>query len=267
MVAGGGPFSDLLHRDTERKEPVMQQTVQSSTTTNLVAILRKLRPDDVFFPAMAVVILTVVVIGFAQSYFLPGMVFAKLPNTLVHIHGALFVAWIFLLLLQNALVAIRRVQWHKTLGILGVILPPLMVVFGVLTVFDSIRRNGTGLPAELILVGDFGQLALFVGLTCWAMLARRNPAAHKRLMILGTLAMIGPAVNRWPFPAALRLPGTIGVCLALPLLIVGYDAWSLRRIHRTTLIGYLLIACQILTLLPISSMRIWQPWVDWIRRG
>jgi hypothetical protein len=82
------------------------------------------------------------------------MVFAKLPNALVHIHGALFVSWIFLLVIQNVLVAARRVKWHMTLGILGVILAPLVVVFGVLTVFDSIRRNRTGIPAELILVSD-----------------------------------------------------------------------------------------------------------------
>jgi hypothetical protein len=68
---------------------------------------------------MAVLILEAVVYGFAQSYFLPGMVLAKLPNKLVHIHGALFVSWIFLLLIQSLLVAIRRVRWHRTLGVLG----------------------------------------------------------------------------------------------------------------------------------------------------
>ena len=76
----------------------------------------KPRSDDIFFPAMSVLILAVVVFGFAQSYFLPGLVFAKLPNALVHIHGALFVSWIFLLVLQNFLVAVRKIKWHITLG-------------------------------------------------------------------------------------------------------------------------------------------------------
>src|SRR5271156_1115580 len=115
----------------------------------------KVRADDIFFPAMALLILGVVVLGFAQSYFFAGMLRAKLPNTLVHIHGALFVSWIFFLVIQTSLVAIGRVKWHMTLGIFGVILPPLMVVFGVLTLFDSIRRNGTALAPELLLVGDF----------------------------------------------------------------------------------------------------------------
>ncbi len=56
----------------------------------------KLRADDIFFPAMALLILGIVVTGFGRSYFLAGMVRAKLPNGLVHVHGAVFVLWIFL---------------------------------------------------------------------------------------------------------------------------------------------------------------------------
>jgi hypothetical protein len=217
----------------------------------------KPRADDVFFPATSLLILTVVVFGFAQSYFLPGMVFAKLPNALVHIHGALFVSWIFLLVLQNVLIAARKIRWHIALGILGVILPPLMAIFGVLTVFDSIRRNGTPIPPQLILVGDFGELAVFLVLVAWAMIVRRSPAAHKRLMILATMALTGPAINRWPFPPDIRLLGTLVVFLILPLLVVAYDLWSTRRVTRTTAIGSGLIYVQALTLIPIASLSFW----------
>jgi uncharacterized membrane protein YozB (DUF420 family) len=224
----------------------------------------KLRPDDIFFPAMALVILAVVVIGFAQSYFLQGLVLAKLPNKLVHIHGAIFVSWIFLLVIQNGLIAARKIRWHIALGVFGVILPPMMVVFGVLTLFDSIRRAGTGLPAGLLLAGDLEELALFAVLIAWAMIVRRTPAAHKRLMIMGTLAIVGPAVNRWPFSEAMRLPGTIAVILGLPLLVVAYDVWSLRRPHRTTIIGTACIWIMALTLIPISQMSFWNPLIRWI---
>jgi uncharacterized membrane protein YozB (DUF420 family) len=227
----------------------------------------KRRADDIFFPALAVAIVAVVFIGFAQSYFLPGMVFAKLPNALVHIHGAIFMSWIFLLLLQNLLVAGRRVKLHMTLGVLGLIIPPLMAVLGVLTVFDSIRRNGTGIPAELILVGDCEELALFLCLIAWAMLKRRDAASHKRLMFLGTMAILGPAFNRWPFPDALRIPGTIAGLILMPLLIVAYDLWSRRKVHFTTWVGTAAILIQAFTLLPLSTLPIWTPIVVWIRKG
>jgi hypothetical protein len=222
---------------------------------------QKNRADDIFFPAMALLILVIVVTGFAQSYFLAGMVRAKLPNTLVHIHGALFVSWIFLLLIQTTLVSVRKLRWHIALGVMGIILPPLMLIFGTLTLFDSIRRAQLGIPPEILLVGDLEQLILFVVLIAWAMIARRNAASHKRLMILGTMAILGPAIDRWHF----GLPVTIGVSLALPLLIVGYDLCLLRRVHRSTAIGYAMVATMILTLLPVSSLPVWQHCIHWIR--
>ena len=83
--------------------------------TATVSSPQKLRADDIFFPAMALLILSVVVLGFAQTYFFAGMLRAKLPNTLVHIHGALFVSWIFFMAIQTSLVAMGRVTWHRNL--------------------------------------------------------------------------------------------------------------------------------------------------------
>ncbi len=213
---------------------------------------------------MALLILVIVVVGFAQSYFLAGMLRAKLPNTLVHIHGGLFVFWIVFLMIQASLVAMGKVKWHMTLGLFGAILAPLMIVFGVLTLFDSIRRNETGIPPELLLVGDIIELALFAILTSWALLVRHDAASHKRLMILGTLAMLGPAIDRWPIP---HTPlGTIGVQLALPLLVVAYDLWSRRRVHRSTAIAYATILIALLAAFPAAGLTIWQPVIAWIGR-
>jgi len=146
-------------------------------------------------------------------------------------------------------------------------LPPLMVVFGVLTLFDSIRRNATGLPPQLLLVGDSEELIVFAVLIAWAMIVRRKPAAHKRLMILGTMGILGPAINRWPFPDAIRLPATLALTLVLPLIVVAYDLWSMRRVQRETLIGTSLIFVAALTLIPVVNLPLWQPVVRWILRS
>jgi hypothetical protein len=103
---------------------------------------KRLRGEDVFFLTMVLLILAAVIIGFGQSYFVRGMVFAKLPNALVHVHGALFVSWIVLLVIQTVLVSVNRIQWHMRLGILGVVLAPLMVIVGTWTILDSIHRRG-----------------------------------------------------------------------------------------------------------------------------
>lgn len=163
----------------------------------------RLRSDDIFFPAMALLLLLIVVTGFAQSYFLAGMVRAKLPSTLVHVHGALFVSWILLLLLQASLVAVHRVKLHMTLGILGIILPPAMVIVGTLTLFGAVRSDRVDIPPEILLTGDLAQLLVFIVLISWGLLARNNPASHKRLMILATMAIIGPAISRWTSASSL----------------------------------------------------------------
>jgi hypothetical protein len=62
------------------------------------------------------------------------------------------------------------------------------------------RHPASVVPPELLLVADLENLALFVVLTAWALLVRRNAASHKRLMILGTMAILGPAIDRWPIP-------------------------------------------------------------------
>jgi hypothetical protein len=224
---------------------------------------RRLRSDDVFFPAMALLMLAIVVAGFAQSYFLPGMVFAKLPNALVHVHGLLLVSWIVLMAAQNALVAARNVRLHMRLGVLGFVMPPLMIVVGMLTLIDSIRRAQVPVPAEIILVGDTEELVLFVVLTGWAMAVRRNPIAHKRLMLLGTIALLGPAIDRLHILDSIVV--TILINLAIPMLLVAYDLFSLRRVQRTTVVGYAMIAAAILTLLPISQLPVFHAAVAVIR--
>jgi len=229
----------------------------------MVVLKPRMRADDIFFPAMACLILAIVVTGFGRSYFFAGMMLAKLPNTLVHVHGAVFVLWIFLLVAQPWLVSAHKLSWHMKLGALSIVLLPPMSILGILTLLDYIRRAQPDDGLEMLLVGDMGILILFVGLTTWGLLARRDSAAHKRLMILGTMAIMGPAIGRWN----LGIPVSLGVIFALPLFVLAYDLWALRRIHRTTAIAICLTATWVLTLAPLSNLPIWHRCVDWIRHS
>lgn len=222
----------------------------------------KTRSDDIFFPAMAFLILGIVVTGFGRSYFLAGMMRAKLPNLLVHIHGAVFVLWIFLVVAQTSLLAMHKVRWHMKLGVLSLIVLPSMCILGVLTLFDFIRRAKPDEGPELLLVGDLEILTLFLVLTSWGLLARRDAASHKRLMILGTIAIMGPAVARWN----LGVPITLGILLGLPLLVLAYDLFAFKRVHRTTAVAVASTATWVLTLMPFSKLVFWHRCVEWIRR-
>ena len=189
------------------------------------------------------------------------MIRAKLPSAVVHIHGALFVTWIFLLVAQSSLIPFHKVKLHMTLGILGFILPPMMVVAGILTLFGAVRRGIADIPPEFLLAGDLENLVIFIILIAWGLLARRNGAFHKRLMILGTMAITGPAIDRWGF----GLNFTIGVILALPLPVVVYDLLFAPRVHRTTIVACAMIFTAMLTLFPASRLGFCQHLITWIR--
>jgi hypothetical protein len=50
-----------------------------------------------------------------------------------------------------------------------------------------------------------------------------------------------------------------------PLLVLAYDLWLLKRVHRTTAVATALIALVILTVLPFSKLAFWHQWLVWIR--
>jgi hypothetical protein len=156
--------------------------------------------EDIFFLVLTALIIVVVFIGFARTYFLAGIFMAKLPSRLVHLHGALFTSWIVLLAAQVVLVSIGRLRWHMRLGVLGMFVAPLMVVVGFATLVAAVRRQFAP-PAllRIILVVDTLTLCMFAGLVLSAYLARRDAAAHKRLMLLATCIILGPAITRWPY--------------------------------------------------------------------
>ena len=214
--------------------------------------------ERVFFCAVAVLIALTVLLGFAKTYFLAGVFAAKLPSMLVHIHGALFTSWIGLLTTQIILISLGRVRWHMQLGTVGMFLAPLMVAVGFATLFVSLRRP-TGLrvlplPVQHgITAVDTLTLCLFAALTLWAFRARHDAAAHKRLMLLATITILVPAIARWPFTFVNGPFGALPVQDSFLALLVFYDLWTRRSLHRVTVCGLLLTIAWQATYLPLAN--------------
>jgi len=226
------------------------------------------RLENLFFSGMALLILASMLLGFARSYFLAGMWRAPLPSAIVHVHGAVFSSWILLLIAQISLVSARQVKWHRRLGMLGAGLATAMVVLGIMAATDSLARGfsppGSRMDAATFFAFPFVQVAIFAVLIGAAFRARRDPATHKRLMLIATIAVLGPAINRWPFAVMKRVPlTTAGVLLMLILLLVGFDISTRRKIHRATLWGGLTVMVSQLLLFPIGHSAIWHRFAGW----
>ncbi len=222
--------------------------------------------DDFFFASMAVLILLTVFIGFARSYFLAGVFHAHLPSLLVHFHGAIFTCWILLFIAQITLVSSNRIRWHMLLGIFGVILAVLMVFVGFATLIAVVRRHAVfAMGLDTLFAGDVLQLSSFAVLVGWGFLARRDGPAHKRLMILGTVALLGPALARWPFAFAHSFTAFFSLLDAIPILLIVFDLLSVRSVHRATICGVLLLLAMQFSMIPLGHSAIWHQFTLWVQ--
>jgi hypothetical protein len=210
-----------------------------SQMTHQVRPVNRLR-ERIFFGSMTALLFASVLLGFARTYYLAGMVRAPLPSVTIHIHGAVFSLWFVLLVVQTALIPAGRVGWHRSLGLVSYGVAVLMVVLGVLAATDSLRRNFSIGPLDpstsfALSVIDISVFGVLIGCSY---LARRKPDVHKRLVLYATLAMMGAAIDRWPFQAWGMQHSASPVIFTLFLLPpVAYDLISLHKIHRATIFG------------------------------
>ena len=225
--------------------------------------------DRLFFSAIALLLLIAVSVGFARTYFLAGVFWAKLPSVMVHVHGALFTLWIALLVAQVILVASRHTRWHMRLGIAGMVLAPLMVITGFATLIGAIKRGFAPLfVLRIITAQDILLLCLFASLISWAFLARRDAPTHKRLVLCATFLIIIPAIARWPIVGNIAEDPTVFYSMvnSFPALLVVYDLLTRRSLHRATLYGVVLMIALQLAVPVLAQSTLIGHAIAWLQR-
>ena len=189
---------------------------------------------------MSVLMLVIVVVGFAQSYFLRGAVFAKLPSLLVHLHGAVFSSWIILFVVQSSLVAVGNVRLHRKLGVLGAVIAGLMVVLGVLAPFGTLRRGAVlpsfFTPASFLIGNVFGILVFgaYVAVAIWQ---RNNRKVHKRIMLIANCMLLPPALSRLAMVTDHAPFLIIVIPLGIILALFVFDLFTWRKPLLVTVLG------------------------------
>jgi hypothetical protein len=212
-----------------------------------------------FYTIMSLAIFTAVYLGFARTFFLrpwfPEASAVAAPEPFFCLHGAVFTTWFMLLVVQPNLIAIGRPDLHRLLGKFGAAVAASMVVVGVAGALIAARRTGGFMgvpipPAEFLIIPlmDMVTFAILVGA---ALVKRRDVQAHKRLMLIGSIAVMDAAVARWPGIGATSNP-VVTFFLLTDLFLVPLVIWDLRthgRLHPATFWGgVLLIASQPLRL-------------------
>lgn len=205
-------------------------------------VQRSLNRDRLFFSGMALLILGIVVVGFAPTFYMRPL-FPGRPvpaERFFYLKGVIFSAWFLLLPVQCWLITSRNVALHRTLGLVGAAIAVLMVISGLWGALIAAGRPGgfiaISAPPLMFLVEPFFDMVTFASLVGLALIWRRDSAAHKRLMLLGSLAMVDAAAARCPFVSAVHpIWGPVAMVTILVLALAAYDLSVRGRPHPITL--------------------------------
>ncbi|HWB32330.1 MAG TPA: hypothetical protein VG714_04065 [Acidobacteriaceae bacterium] len=218
------------------------------------------RSDRLFFGIMVLTLWATVLYGFSKTYYAAGMIEAPLPNRLIHVHAILMTLWMLLLFVQVGLVLARKVAWHRSLGVFGFLVALSMVIIGPMAATDALRRGEAplGLDALTFYIIPLTAIGLFAVFAFAAWRARRQPAAHKRLILIANISLMDAAVGRWPVPfLQAHPPAQDLIPFGFLLAIVIYDVISQRKVLRSTIWASLLLIAVHLTRVPIGKSAAW----------
>ena len=216
--------------------------------------------DHSLFLLAAVVVVTLVVLGFGPSYFYRPFVRSEDSLTaLVHVHGALMTAWIALFVVQVGLAGRGRIVLHRRLGQFGFILLALIVASALPTMIVAAHLGGNHMPGPALpaLALVIALLIEFTTLAGIGLRLRGRPAVHKRLMLLAAVAAMEAGVSRLP----INFGSLVAVHLANDAIlvpIIAVDTYRHRRLHPAFLWGTLFILAVQFSAIWISSTPTWQ---------
>jgi uncharacterized membrane protein YoaK (UPF0700 family) len=121
----------------------------------------------------------------------------------------------------------------------------LMVVLGVWVNNRALTRGGAPPDAggAAIYFLGFSLLLIFAVLVAFAFHSRSNPPAHKRLILIATVALLLAAAVRLPFAFVHDIEKATWVPYTFLLILVLYDVWATHRVHRATIAAVTFLIC------------------------
>lgn len=205
------------------------------------------RLDRNFFLLMVALIWLGILMGFVPEIMGRFQAHQAPFPAVVYIHGVAFTSWLCLLTAQVLLIRSKRADLHRELGMAGTALYGAMIVLGVMTsvVIDhDFFGKAPSDPSFLsIQLADMVNFAVLGGA---AIALRKEPDAHKRLMILATIFVANAGFTRWWGNGLERLLGD-GYWgswaqqylsdLVLIAIVGAYDLFSRRRLNSAYIVG------------------------------
>ena len=222
--------------------------------------------DRVFYSSMALLMALTVFVGFAPSYYLKPILHTPVRprqgplSPLAHVHAILFTGWVLLVVAQTTLIRRRQVSVHRRVGIAGAVLAAAMVVVGSLTLLKAAARGAfpDSLSLPLFVMGPLSNVLFFGVFVSLAVRMRTNKEAHKRLMLLAYVCIIGAAIGRMPGVLAIGPAAPIALTFVFLLLGIVYDLLTRRSVHPVYRWGGGLLVLSVPLRFAIARTDIWK---------
>ena len=156
---------------------------------------------DWFYFFMSLLVLVIVVYGFAQRAEIQ-LIHPLHPKPLIMwIHAIVFSAWVLFYIFQSALVRTHNVRLHRAMGWFGVALGTTLPIVGTITLFImrgfDLQYSDLKEIAPNVTLGLM-DLASFTVPFVLAILWRSKPERHRRLMLVATCTLTAAAFVRFP---------------------------------------------------------------------
>ncbi len=232
-------------------------------------VTKALRPgvDRRFYTFMGLLVAALILLGFGKTYYLKGLFGTPALPTLVHVHGLVMTTWFLLFIVQAKLVADRRVDLHRKLGLFGGLVALAVLVLGPLTAIHAARLGHTpGPPPLVFLVVPIGDMVVFAGLVGTGMALRKMPEAHRRLMLLSCIGMATAAIARIPLEVIRKagLPLYLGLTDLMVLGCLAYDRVRTGKFHPAFVWGSLFVILSHPARLLFSGTDLWMRIARWM---
>lgn len=221
-----------------------------------------------FYSRMALFLVFLVLLGFAPSFYLRGLVppYPRPNPTLpgwVILHGSVFSLWMLLVIAQTQLIAARKHAIHMQLGKLGMLFAIAMVpVMYITAVWQVARANQPPFTDPLTwTIVPLSVIIPFAVLVWNGWENRRDVQTHKRLMLSAAiLVVMGPSIGRLPIAPPTRIGVSIllllGLFLFVPLLL--WDRRTVGHAHPATRLGFAMASISVAV--PLAVFWFDLPW-------
>ena len=222
-----------------------------------------------FYILAAILFPLIILIGFARTYYLRFFFDAPpLRSALFHIHGIVMTAWIALFITQVYLISAKRIKLHQKLGMAGVGLAIMVTIVGFFAGVAAAKAGSAppGFPPLNFLAVPFFDIVVFPVLFGAAIYYRKQPANHKRLILLTAINFLPPGLGRFPLESLQALGPLFffGVPVLLVIAAIAYDTWQNGKLNKVFLFGGLFLIASYPLRIMISGTEAWMSFATWL---